>query len=545
MRVGPLGLVLVLLALAVAIVVPDGIRAAADRPFETVLWVVFLSAAGLVTVPMLPRFNIDVSLSATITVAAAMVLPTSLAALVALVALTSERELQRGVTPLAVVFNHSQIALATGAASFVGRIDVLGVIPATAAAVLTYNVVNVVAIAAVLMLRRSGSLPHSVRQSADPFPRFWLDFLLVGSLALFVVVAYEQVGVWAVLLLAMPLWLGYSALRSARESEDRAEELALRVRELEALNELGERLLAVRSPEEVAHTTERALQATLENEAVTVALDGKVGDGLEVVPVPGGEPAAIGVPADLSERSSAVVEATAGLAGMVLQRTALERELAENEKALSRLAERILEEGNHERSRIALELHDAVLPYFAAAQIQVDNVRTALEVGASERADQLAVTTHDAVQDGIARLRGVLDAIRDQILVPGGLREGLQAALADLDLKHGIDAHLEADDLLPPMPLAVETLVLETVRGCLGNVARHAGAARVGVDVAVRDGMLCARVEDDGVGFDPEEIGPGHHGLALMTQRVELARGRLRIDSVPGKGTRVDLEVPV
>lgn len=519
--------------------------------WEIVLWVVFTSAANLLNLPILPRLSMEANLGSPVLVAAAVLLDPTAAFLVGLLAVVSDREFRRGTSPWMIAFNRLQEAPAVGGAAlavsaFLGSPATVGwLLVATALAAVAYNVINAVAIALGLWLMGRVTFAGAARDAAVPYPRFAVDFGLVLLLALLIVIAYQEVGPWSVLLLAMPLWLGYSALRSARESADRAEELALRVRELETLNDLGERLLAVRSPGQVASATESALRRALDADAVTMALDGDIDPALDSVAVPGGEAAAIGVPPDLSERSSAVVEATAGLAGMVLQRTALERELAENEKALARLAERILEEGNHERSRIALELHDAVLPYFAAAQIQVDNVRTALEVGAHTRADELAGATHDAVADGIARLRDVLDAIRDQILVPGGLRGGLQAALADLDLKHGVDGRLEAEEPLPPMPLAVEILVLETVRGCLTNVARHADASRVEVDVAVRGGMLRARVEDDGVGFDPEDVGSGHHGLVLMAQRVELARGRLRVDSTPGKGTRVDLEVPV
>ncbi len=533
--------------------VPAAVPSFVDQPWESLLWIGFITAAHQLIIPVAPRVRMEATVAGPVIVAAAVILEPSHAALVSFLAVISPKEFSRGTSPRMVLFNRAQEGLSTGAASFVAGFLLTGglasglpsLIAATVFATIVYNGSNFVLVA--LGLWAAGRAPFSkaARDTSSPYPRFAFDHGLILLLALLIVVAYQQVGPWSVVLLAMPLWLGYSALSSARESADRAEELALRVRELETLNDLGERLLAVRSASEVAGAVQAALQRALESDAITMALDGDVGSDLQSVSVPGGEPAAIGVPADLTERSSAVVEATAGLAGMVLQRTALERELAENEKALARLAERILEEGNHERSRIALELHDAVLPYFAAAQIQVDNVRTALEVGASDRADELAKATHDAVQDGIARLREVLDAIREQILVPGGLRDGLQAALSDLDLKHGIDGYLDVAEPLPSMPLAVETLVLETVRGCLANVARHAQAGRVTVDVAVRDGTLRARVEDDGVGFDPDDVGAGHHGLVLMTQRVELARGRLRVDSEPGKGTRVDLEVPV
>lgn len=529
----------------VSLWIPEGFATALGTPIETVLWIAFISAAGIMTVPMLPRVQVDASLGAPVCVAAAVVLDPSFAALVALLGITSERELHRGVPLDSLVFNHAQMALSTGTAATVAAWAPIGFVPSTLAAVITFNMVNIVAITGSLWLRKRLDLQRAAKGAANPFPRFLVNFLFVSSLALLIVVAYESVGVWGVGLLAFPLWLGYSALSSARQSEDRAEELAMRVRELETLNRLSEQLVSVRRRYEVAETTVLALEEALGTEQVGVSFDGDIDPSLDVVKLRGSEPAAVGIPHDRTERSVEVVEAIAGLAGMALQRLHLEQELAENEKARARLSERILEEATHERSRIALEIHDDVLPYLAAAAIQADNVRTAIDSGDAARAHQLTDVVHNAAHDGIARLREVLDKLRHRILVPGELRDGLQAALDDLDLRHGVTGKLHAPDPLPGLPLAVEILVLETVRGCLANVARHAQAETLELTVDFADGTIQVEVQDDGRGFDPDAVDSGHHGLILMAQRVELARGRLHVDSAPGRGTTVRMEVPL
>lgn len=185
-----------------------------------------------------------------------------------------------------------------------------------------------------------------------------------------------------------------------------------------------------------------------------------------------------------------------------------------------------------------------MLPFLAAAEIQADNVRSALTGGQAYRADQLAGATRDAVSSGTAQLREVLDALQRQIVVPGGLRDGLSEALDELRLMAGVQPTLEVPDPMPELPLAVEILILELVRGCLTNVARHAEAHHVLVRLTARDEVLEVLVCDDGKGFDPTAVPPGHHGLALMAQRIELARGRFIVDSAAGAGTSVLVEVP-
>ena len=543
----------VLLVAAAGAFLPAGINAAAEKPLETVLWIVFIAGANLLVIPMLPKLDIDASLGAPVGVAAAIVLPPPLAMLVNLVGFTNQREL-RGEAPLWMsAFNRTQMALTAGAASLaslgaaslVPNINLVGPILETLAAVVVYNVVNTLAVAVSLWTRRLAALPKAARQSTAPFPRFAIDYGLVAFMAAFVVITYREVNVWAVALLALPLALGYSALRSARVAEDRAEQLAARVSDLETLNGLGADLLTVRDRTKVPERGEEALRTALSRSDVAVTLSGEGGPGLRQVPILGAEPAAVRVPDGLGDSSMAVVEAIAGLLGMALQRLELENELGEFERARAALSGRILEEGTRERSRIALEIHDEVLPYLAAAGIQADNVRSALSARDVDSADRLADATRAAVHDGIARLREVLDALQRQIIVPGGLRPGLVETLEELRLKHGIDGVLRADDHLPPLPLAVEILVLETVRGCLANVALHAKAESVAVSLTVNERHIVAEVRDDGRGFDPEAVEPGHQGLALMARRVELARGRFTILSAPGSGTTVQLEVPV
>jgi signal transduction histidine kinase len=276
-----------------------------------------------------------------------------------------------------------------------------------------------------------------------------------------------------------------------------------------------------------------------------VVLDGAISQELQPVKVIGAEPAVIGVPQELPEDSLAVVEAAAGLLGMAVQRLQLEQELTEVERARVALSGEILEEGTRERSRIALEIHDDVLPYFAAAEMQADNVQSAIRGQALDQANALALRTRDAVHDGIARLREVLEALRRQIVVPGSLRDELASALEKLRVESGVQVHLDVPEEMPTLPLAVEILVFETVRGCLTNVARHAGASRVSVAVRVTNTLLEAEVRDDGRGFDPSDIPAGHHGLVLMAQRVELARGRFVVTSGVGAGTTIHLEVPL
>jgi signal transduction histidine kinase len=535
-----------LLTTLVAVAVPGGLLAFADYERDALILLALMVAASLLTVSVDPDQNVDWQLDGPVAVAAAVLLPPPLAVLVAFCGFTNRRELHLATSPWLSLFNRGQIAVSVAIAAIAaasltgGERDQLRLVLATTLAIVIHNGAGYVLwwVGHALLHRGDGG-------GRPVIPRFPVHMLLVSGLALPIVVIYAVMGQLAVVLLMVPLALGYSAIRSARESEERASELALQVRELETLNGLGKQLLATDDLTQVVATTADALRAALGTDDVLVDLAGGVPARLEVYKVPGAEPAAIGVPPGLSDGSVAAVEAVAGLLGMSLQRVELSEKLSEVQRARVELSGQIIEEGTRERSRIALDIHDDVLPYFAAAEIQADNVRTSLRRDQIGRAEELAGITQDAIHDGIGRLRDVLAQLRRQIIVPGSLQQGLQEALDTLKLEHGVEGALVFPDQRPSLPLAVEILIVETVRGCLANVARHAQADWVTVVLGTTHSGISVTICDDGRGFDPTAVREGSHGLSLMAQRVDLARGHFSVTSALGEGTRVHLEVPL
>ena len=95
------------------------------------------------------------------------------------------------------------------------------------------------------------------------------------------------------------------------------------------------------------------------------------------------------------------------------------------------------------------------------------------------------------------------------------------------------------------LPIEVETALFRIVQESLTNVALHAKASRVDVLLNRRSNCLVLTVEDDGIGFDPNQpIHPNRLGLFGMRERVEMLGGKLVVESALGKGTMISAEVP-
>jgi signal transduction histidine kinase len=125
--------------------------------------------------------------------------------------------------------------------------------------------------------------------------------------------------------------------------------------------------------------------------------------------------------------------------------------------------------------------------------------------------------------------------------------EGLERTVADLaeraEKEDGLDVDVRVT--VGRLPEVTEVLVYRTIREAVTNVRKHAQATHLVVEVEASDGTLFAAVRDDGRGFTPGDP-PAHGlGLAAASDRISLVGGELTVRSAPGRGTDVELRLPL
>ncbi len=209
---------------------------------------------------------------------------------------------------------------------------------------------------------------------------------------------------------------------------------------------------------------------------------------------------------------------------------------AQNERA--KLLDRAVEASDVERRRIARDLHDGVVQDLAAVSYSL----AAAAERAPEPFDAELRGAAAETRQGIRQLRTLLV----EIYPPELHRAGLPAALADLltaSEARGIETTLEIDTEVE-LGREAEILLFRVAQEALRNVTKHAGATHVGVTVERKDGRVQLLVEDDGAGFDPQRVdGAGHFGLRMLADLARESGGELDVDSAPGTGSRVSVEV--
>jgi two-component system sensor histidine kinase UhpB len=228
---------------------------------------------------------------------------------------------------------------------------------------------------------------------------------------------------------------------------------------------------------------------------------------------------------------------------MLAERT---RSIAQYSEQLQTLSARILRAQEEERKRIARELHDdtgqaltsiAIGLKVLQQQPSSDEIRTYVS--------ELLALTHQAL-DGVHRMALEL---RPKTLDDLGLIPALRWHMGQWSRKLGIASALNVEGWTDRLPAHVETAIYRVIQEALTNVAKHSRATKVQVTLSKANGYLRAVVEDDGVGFEPSKLVEGTSfkslGLFGMQERMALVGGSLKLESVPGKGTKVELRVPV
>lgn len=239
------------------------------------------------------------------------------------------------------------------------------------------------------------------------------------------------------------------------------------------------------------------------------------------------------------------VFAAAGLIIMIPALVLAERD--EKILQLRKMARRLVEVQEIERRAINRELHDRAGQNLSALRLNLEVLRRHLRSDATEAAARLADT--QALLDTTARqVRDVMAELRPPALDEYGLLAALRHHAAVVSARLGIAISVAGRDPEPRLPLATETALFRIVQEALNNVAKHARAKSVTVNVAPRaDGGVTLSVVDDGVGFDaaqPQPRGPTY-GIRTMRERAEAAGIRLKLASAQGRGTRIDLEVGI
>jgi len=195
-----------------------------------------------------------------------------------------------------------------------------------------------------------------------------------------------------------------------------------------------------------------------------------------------------------------------------------------------------------ERRRLARELHDETGQALTSILL---GLRAVDEAGSGDDVAQALGDLRELVVATLQDVRRLAVQLRPKALDDFGLVPALERLAQTFSESSGIGVQLEATLGDERLPAEVETTIYRIVQEALTNVVKHAEATEVSILLVRRDSTVTAVLEDNGAGFRPEVVRSDSLGLEGMRERVALHDGRLTVESAPGAGTTLRVEVPL
>ena len=198
-----------------------------------------------------------------------------------------------------------------------------------------------------------------------------------------------------------------------------------------------------------------------------------------------------------------------------------------------------------ERRRISRELHDRVLQLLTTIQLRSEICLNEL-INKPEQLERELKTIAEASHKAATEIRSLLLEKQVIHLAAGTLERRLKDEMEIFRARTGLKLKFECAIDAHNLPYDVEQELYFALREGIINAIRHSRATELNLSLAQNQDACCVDLRDNGVGFDKSSVaGSGGFGLKGMRERIEKVGGHLAIETAPGKGTRISIEVPL
>ena len=244
-------------------------------------------------------------------------------------------------------------------------------------------------------------------------------------------------------------------------------------------------------------------------------------------------------------RELKLLEAIAERCAHAIEKAQLIEELHDREEQIRRLGEHMLTVEEEERRRISRELHDEVGQSMLVIRLYLEMVQSDLPASAAHLNPKLE-DTRRLTEQTIHEMRRLISDLSPNVLEQLGLPASIRQFVTNFSRTFPGKVRLRMSRV-DKLPRGSEIMLYRLVQECFTNVIKHSSAENVALSLSRGNGFVKMKMQDDGVGFDVEEASQKHEsfGLSGMRERVALLGGRIEIHSSPGKGTRVEIAIPV
>jgi two-component system sensor histidine kinase UhpB len=244
--------------------------------------------------------------------------------------------------------------------------------------------------------------------------------------------------------------------------------------------------------------------------------------------------------------SNGKVLGTTGFARDITERQKLDQELREQREQLRALAAHVESVREDERVRIAREIHDELGQSLTCMSMDLAFLEKQLPKGkGSEKAEARMTALSGMIKETVQTVRRISAELRPSILDDLGLAAAVEWLGRDFETRTGLKCSVSVPGNIE-LPPRKSIVIFRMCQEALTNVARHAKATQVSIDLVEADGQITLEVRDNGRGISEQEMQKqASFGLLGMRERAALLGGEATITGQQGKGTRVVVQIPV
>ena len=238
-----------------------------------------------------------------------------------------------------------------------------------------------------------------------------------------------------------------------------------------------------------------------------------------------------------------LLKAIADRSALAIDRAGMTDALREREARIAELSGHLLRAQEEERKRISRELHDETGQALMVIRLYLGMLEGSVGTRSARGKIRETLDVVDRTIEGIRRIIGRLSPL---VLQELGLIAAVRKEAKDLAKSTGVKARVNLASDFGRLPGALETAIYRVVQEALHNVARHANASHVVIDLSHDGDRVRLTIEDDGVGITPTP-NPARQtfGVSGMRERISTLGGKMAIVSSPGHGTRIEVNAPI
>ncbi|MFL5739882.1 MAG: PAS domain S-box protein [Flavisolibacter sp.] len=215
-------------------------------------------------------------------------------------------------------------------------------------------------------------------------------------------------------------------------------------------------------------------------------------------------------------------------------------DITERVEEQKRINKAVTDAQERERQQISMELHDNVKQLMAGCLLNIDFMKMIVK---DEKASAVIGNIKNYLREAIEEMRRISHQLAPSIDASISLEEKIKTVVNTMNVARAIEIRYQFDELQEAIKADVQLAMYRIIQEQFTNILKHAKASLVEIIVQRRNGDICMSIEDNGVGFDTH-IAKNGIGLENIKRRVQVFNGSFSIQSLAGKGCKLDIQFP-